>query len=81
MSGTGVVRVGNRGRVVLPADIRQRREWVEGTALVVVETETGVLLAERSAIEDILRRQLAGSDVVASLLEERRQASAVEDEA
>jgi AbrB family looped-hinge helix DNA binding protein len=80
MSGTEVVRVGNKGRVVLPASIRQRRDWVEGTALIAVETETGVLLAERSAIEAILRHQLAGSDVVASLIEDRRRAAASEDD-
>jgi hypothetical protein len=66
---------------VLPAGIRQRRKWVEGTTLVAVETETGVLLTERSALEAILREQLTGVDVVALLLEERRRASAAEDEA
>ncbi|MET4637267.1 AbrB/MazE/SpoVT family DNA-binding domain-containing protein [Mycetocola sp. 2940] len=81
MSGTESIRVGNKGRIVLPADIRQRRQWAEGTTLVAVETESGVLLAERSALEEILRKQLSGADVVASLLEDRRRASAAEDDA
>ncbi|WP_411721159.1 AbrB/MazE/SpoVT family DNA-binding domain-containing protein [Mycetocola sp.] len=81
MSGTETVRVGNKGRIVLPAGMRQRRDWAEGTTLVAIETETGVLLAERSALETILREQLSGADVVASLLEERRRASAAEDDA
>lgn len=74
------MRVGNQGRVTLPAEVRRRRDWVEGTAVVVVETEPGVVLAEQGAIEDVLRHQLAGSNIVATLLEERRRASAAEDE-
>jgi U3 small nucleolar RNA-associated protein 14 len=49
--------------------------------LVAVETEHGVILTGRSELEDIVRRQLAGKDVVAELIEERREAAAREDRA
>jgi AbrB family looped-hinge helix DNA binding protein len=73
------MRVGDRGRVVLPAELRQRRNWSEGTILVAVETERGVVLTSRDELERLVREQLAGSDPVADLLEERRLAAARED--
>ena len=36
--------VSTKGQVILPAAIRQRREWGAGTRLVVEETAEGVLL-------------------------------------
>ena len=36
--------VSTKGQVILPSAIRQRREWVAGTRLVVEETAEGVLL-------------------------------------
>ncbi|MHB1330348.1 MAG: AbrB/MazE/SpoVT family DNA-binding domain-containing protein [Gemmatimonadales bacterium] len=73
------MRVGDRGRVVLPAELRQRRNWSEGTILVAVETERGVVLTSRDELERLVREQLAGSDPVAALMEERRLAAARED--
>jgi AbrB family looped-hinge helix DNA binding protein len=70
--------MGDRGRIVIPADIRERRSWHTGTPLVVVETPSGVLLADRADLEDLLRRQLAGRDLVTELLDERRAAAAAE---
>jgi bifunctional DNA-binding transcriptional regulator/antitoxin component of YhaV-PrlF toxin-antitoxin module len=67
--------------LVIPAELRQRKHWTEGTILVAVETEHGVILTGRSELEDIVRRQLAGTDVVAELIEERREAAAREDRA
>ncbi|RNE62288.1 AbrB/MazE/SpoVT family DNA-binding domain-containing protein [Cryobacterium tepidiphilum] len=81
MSGTEPIRVGNKGRIVLPAAIRERRNWAEGTALVAIETERGVILAARSELEQLVREQLAGTDLVADLLAERRAASRREDSA
>lgn len=79
MSGTSSMRVGDRGRIVLPADLRQRRNWPEGTTLVAVETDRGVILTRRDELESLVRDQLAGRDVVAELVEERRAAAARED--
>lgn len=73
--------MGDRGRVVLPAGIRERRNWAEGTTLIAIETERGVILASRDELERLVRDQLAGADVVAELLEERRTASQREDKA
>jgi bifunctional DNA-binding transcriptional regulator/antitoxin component of YhaV-PrlF toxin-antitoxin module len=64
---------------VLPAELRQRRNWPEGTTLVAVDTERGVILTSRDELEKIVREQLAGSDVVTTLLDERRAASLRED--
>lgn len=74
------MRVGDRGRIVLPAELRQRRNWPEGTTLVAVETDRGVILTRRDELESLVRDQLAGRDVVAELLEERRAAAAREDQ-
>ncbi|MCY7290365.1 MAG: hypothetical protein LH624_19505 [Cryobacterium sp.] len=81
MSGTESMRVGDRGRVVLPAGIRERRNWSEGTTLIAIETDRGVILTARDELERIVREQLAGTDVVAALLAERRAASLREDDA
>ncbi|WP_210422565.1 AbrB/MazE/SpoVT family DNA-binding domain-containing protein [Cryobacterium sp. BB307] len=80
MSGTSAMRVGDRGRLVLPADLRQRRNWTEGTTLVAIESEHGVVLTERDELEKLVRDQLAGKDVVKELIEERRRAAATEDQ-
>ena len=79
MSGTHTFTVGDRGRVVLPSQLRQHRGWPEGTTLVAIETATGVVDTSRDELELIVAKQLAGEDLVAQLLEERR-ASAVRDE-
>jgi bifunctional DNA-binding transcriptional regulator/antitoxin component of YhaV-PrlF toxin-antitoxin module len=79
MSGTHTFTVGDRGRVVLPSQLRQHRGWPEGTTLVAIETATGVVVTSRDELELIVAKQLAGEDLVAQLLEERR-ASAVRDE-
>lgn len=75
------MHMGDRGRVVLPAGIRARRNWSEGTTLVAIETDRGVILTTRDELERIVREQLAGTDVVAALLSERRAASLREDDA
>jgi AbrB family looped-hinge helix DNA binding protein len=75
---SGNLQMGDRGRVVIPADIRERRSWRTGTRLVAVETPSGVLLADRADLEDLVKRQLAGRDLVTELLDERRAAAAAE---
>lgn len=75
------MRVGDRGRVVLPAGIRERRNWSEGTTLIAVETDRGVILTERHELERLVRDQLQGTDLVAALIAERRAAAHREDEA
>ena len=79
MSGTTSMRVGDRGRVVLPSELRQRRNWPEGTTLIAVETDRGVILARRDELEQLVRDQLTGVDLVTALIEERRLAATSEE--
>ena len=64
---------------MLPSQLRQHRGWLEGTTLVAIETVTGVVVTSRDELELIVAKELAGVDLVAQLLEERR-ASAMRDE-
>jgi AbrB family looped-hinge helix DNA binding protein len=65
------MRVGDKGRVVVPAEIRDHRGWAEGTVLIAIESERGVLLMSRDEARALLREQLEGRDLVAELLAER----------
>ena len=79
MSGTYTVSVGDRGRLVLPADLRERAGLSEGTELVLIEGEGGLALFTRDQLKRRVRSDLAGSDMLASLLADRRSAAAAED--
>ena len=79
MSGTHTVVVGDRGRLVVPADVRKRAGLVEGTPLVLLESPDGLVLLTREQLRDRVRRDLAGLDLVGELLAERRRAAAIED--
>ncbi len=43
-SHKSTVRLSTKGQVVLPKDIRERRNWRAGAALIIEETPEGVLL-------------------------------------
>ncbi|HVE47030.1 MAG TPA: AbrB/MazE/SpoVT family DNA-binding domain-containing protein [Acidimicrobiales bacterium] len=73
--------MGDRGRMVVPADVRERAGIVEGTVLVMLETPTGLVLLTREQLRDRVRADLAGADLVTELLAERRRESAAEDAA
>ena len=79
MDGTYSVVVGDRGRVVMPAEVRARRGLVEGTQLMLVETPDGLLLLTREQLLERVRADLAGFDLVGELLAERRRAAELED--
>jgi len=81
MSGTHQVTVGDRGRIVVPAEVRERAELTEGTALVLMETPGGIVLMTREQLRTRVRNELAGLDLVTELLDERRRAAAQEDAA
>jgi AbrB family looped-hinge helix DNA binding protein len=81
MSGTYTVVVGNRGRIVVPAELRERAGLGEGTTLVLLETPEGLVLLTREQLAARVRGELAGLDLVGELLAERRAASAAEDAA
>lgn len=71
--------MGDRGRLVVPAELRQRLGWHAGSQLHLVESVDGVLVMTREQLKDHVRRELAGTHLVAELLHERRSASVTED--
>ena len=79
MSGTYPVVVGNRGRIVVPAEVRERAGLTEGTTLVLLDTPDGLVLLTRDQLRARVRRELAGVDLVGDLLADRRRAAAHED--
>jgi AbrB family looped-hinge helix DNA binding protein len=80
MSDTTLVSIGPKGRVVIPVEIRRKLNLEEGTELVAVLEEDGVLFLPRHAVKRRLRALFAGSgtSMAAELLAERRRAAAEE---
>ncbi len=81
MSGTHKVVVGDRGRLVVPAEVRERAGLAKGTTLVLLETPSGIILMTRAQLRDRVRDDLSGLDLVGELLAERRAVAANEDAA
>jgi AbrB family looped-hinge helix DNA binding protein len=81
MNGTYPLVMGDRGRIVVPAEVRQRAGLDEGTPLVLLETPDGLVLLTREQLRARVRQELQGLDLVAELLADRRQAAANEDAA
>jgi len=81
MSGTYTVSMGDRGRLVVPAEVRARGGFDPGDVLVLIDTPGGVVLVNRDRLRDLVRSDLAGTDLVADLLRDRRNAASEEDAA
>lgn len=81
MSGTHTVTMGDRGRLVVPAELRERAGLVEGSTLILLETPAGIVLLTREQLRARVREELAGLDLVTELLADRRRASLAEDAA
>lgn len=75
-----MIAMGDRGRIVVPAEIRERTGLKVGTPLVLLEAAGGLVLLTRQQLRARVRGELAGVDLVDELLAERRSASKVEDE-
>jgi AbrB family looped-hinge helix DNA binding protein len=73
--------MGDRGRLVIPAELRERMGLAEGVALTLLETPTGLVLLTRAQLQELVRADLAGVDLVGELLAERRAEAAAEDAA
>jgi AbrB family looped-hinge helix DNA binding protein len=71
--------MGERGRIVVPADLRERAGLAEGTALTLVETASGLVLLTQEQLRERVRTELSGLDLVEELLAERRQEASAED--
>lgn len=79
MRGTYTVTMGDRGRLVVPAELRERAGLQEGRPLVLVETDAGVVLLTREQLKARVRADLTGLDLVDELLAGRRAAARDED--
>lgn len=71
-ASTHTITIGDRGRFVLPAEVRERHGWQPGTALVAVDTDTGLLVMSVDEGLGWLRQRIGDRDLVQELLEERR---------
>jgi AbrB family looped-hinge helix DNA binding protein len=79
MDGAHNVVMGDRGRIVVPARVRDRAGLSEGTPLILLDTPGGLVLMTRAQLRARVRDELAGLDLVGELLHDRRQASQAED--
>jgi bifunctional DNA-binding transcriptional regulator/antitoxin component of YhaV-PrlF toxin-antitoxin module len=64
--------MGDRGRLVVPAELREHQQLTPGTPLILLETPQGIVLLKRDQALARLRDQLKGADLVAELLADRR---------
>lgn len=79
MDGIYAVVMGDRGRIVVPAAVRERAGLSAGTPLVVVESSEGLILLTREQLRARIRDELSSADLVGQLLADRRRASVRED--
>jgi bifunctional DNA-binding transcriptional regulator/antitoxin component of YhaV-PrlF toxin-antitoxin module len=79
MSGTYSTSMGDRGRLVIPARLRERAGLVEGRPVVLLETARGIVLLTREQLKELVRSDLNGLDLVGELLSERRRDATAED--
>lgn len=70
--------MGDRGRLVVPAGLRERAGLAEGTPLVLLETAAGLVLLTRDQLKARVRADLARRDLVDELLQERRAEAAAD---
>ena len=73
--------MGDRGRLVIPAELRAQAGLTEGTPVVLIAAPGGVLLVSREQLKSLVRGDLAGLDLVRELLADRRRQAAAEDAA
>lgn len=78
MSGTHAIVMGDRGRLVIPADVRSSANLEAGTPLILVDSPSGLLLLTRAQARAMIKAQLSGKDLVAELLAERRAEAAAD---
>ncbi len=72
--------MGDRGRIVVPAEVRENEQLAEGTPLVMLPTSGGLVLMTREQLRRRVQAELKGLDLVGELLAERRRASEREDQ-
>jgi AbrB family looped-hinge helix DNA binding protein len=73
--------MGDRGRLVIPAELRAQTGLTEGTPIVLIATPGGVLLVSREQLKSLVRENLSGFDLVGERLADRRRQAIAEDAA
>ena len=73
--------MGDRGRIVVPAEVRERAGLEAGTPLVLIEAPDGLILLTRDQLKARVRAELVGLNLVNELLTERRAQADAEDAA
>ena len=79
--GTHQVTMGERGRLVVPAEVRERAGLDSGSSLILLDTPGGIVLMTREQLRQRVRDDLAGLDLVGDLLDDRRREAASDDAA
>ena len=71
--------MGDRGRLVVPLELRERWNMHAGSALLMIDTPDGIVVATRDQVKRLLREQLRGKSLVDELIADRRAAAADDD--
>jgi AbrB family looped-hinge helix DNA binding protein len=80
MSDSYSARVGNKGRIVIPAGLRETKGWTDDTVLVFIEDGENVTLHSRDELERRVLAEWKGTSTVDEFLEERREIARRENE-
>jgi bifunctional DNA-binding transcriptional regulator/antitoxin component of YhaV-PrlF toxin-antitoxin module len=68
------------GAVTIPTDYFEAHGWRDGTVLVVLDGDDGLLITSRDDLERKVQADLARTNLVDELLRERREAARRENE-
>jgi len=66
--------IGDRGRLVIPAPIRDRHDWAPGSALIALDMDDAVVLMSPDGALALLRSK-GGSGSLDAFIQQRRQAA------
>lgn len=72
MGGTYNATMGDRGRLVVPAELREHAGLMPGTPLILMDTDDGIVVMTRDQLRERIRKELAGPSLVDELIAERR---------
>jgi bifunctional DNA-binding transcriptional regulator/antitoxin component of YhaV-PrlF toxin-antitoxin module len=73
--------MGDRGRLVVPLELRERLQLDASAHLLLLDTPSGVVLLTREQAKTLVQQSLSRLDLVGELLAERRRQAAAEDAA
>jgi len=71
--------IDDRGRTIVPVEVRERESLADGTPLVWLDTDEGLLVLTREQALSRIRETTKGIDMVGALIKERRVAAQRED--